>query len=365
MATIKRTRNQTWAVRYEKPTGGTKRRQGTATFKKYADAQAFKTQNDAAILTGTYIDPRAARLGFGTWAERWLDTRTNLKPKTAAGYESLLRVHILPRFADTPLNAIDPLDVEAFIAELTDTGLSPSRIRQAHQLLSMMLKAAVRSRRIGFNPAEGVSLPRANTRQMKFIDSDEVARLAKAIPDRYHAWVYVATYGGLRWAELVGLKRKRVNLLRRRLHIVETLSDARGELHWTDTKNHQTRDVALPGFVVDDLADHLDRYTAPEPDALVFTTDSGTPLRSSNFRRNVWRRAVSETDLDGLTPHHLRHTCATLLISEGAHPRQVMEQLGHSSIAVTMNTYGKVFPDDMDSLADRLEQRHQAQNGTR
>jgi hypothetical protein len=85
MAPIKKTEYGTWTVRYEKPTGGKKRRQGTATFKKHADARAFKTQNDAAILTGTYIDPRAARLDFGTWAERWLDTRTNLKPKTRTG----------------------------------------------------------------------------------------------------------------------------------------------------------------------------------------------------------------------------------------------------------------------------------------
>ena len=59
----------------------------------------------------------------------------------------------------------------------------------------MILKAAVRSRRIATNPAEGTSLPRANTRTMRFLDSDEVARLADAIPDRYHAWVYVAAYG--------------------------------------------------------------------------------------------------------------------------------------------------------------------------
>ena len=364
MAPIKKTEYGTWAVRYEKPTGGKKRRQGTKTFKKYADAQAFKTQNDAAILTGTYINPADARLDFGTWATRWLDTRTNLKPKTLDGYQSLLRVHLLPRLADTPLHAIDHLDVEAFIAELADTGLSPSRIRQAHQLLSMILRAAVRSRRIAFNPAEGVSLPRANTRQMKFIDSDEVARLAEAIPDRYEAWVYVASYGGLRWAELAGLKRKRVNLLRRRLHIVETLSDVRGQLHWSDTKNHQSRDVALPGFVCDILGSHVGRFVENDPDALVFTTDSGTPLRAPNFRRNVWLPATSEAGLEGLTPHHLRHTCASLLISEGAQAKQVMEQLGHSSIMVTMNTYAKVFPDDMDSLADRLEQRHRAQNGT-
>jgi integrase len=149
------------------------------------------------------------------------------------GYESLLRVHILPRFGRTPLRAIDYLDVEAFIAELTESGLSPSRIRQVHQLLSMILKSAVRSRRIGINPAEGAPLPRTNKRPMRFIDSDKVTRLANAVPDRYETWVYVAAYGGLRWAELVGLKRKRVNLLRRRLHIAETLSEVRGQLIWT------------------------------------------------------------------------------------------------------------------------------------
>jgi integrase len=96
---------------------------------------------------------------------------------------------------------------------------------------------------------------------------------------------------------------------------------------------------------------------------LVFTTASGTPRRSANFRQRIWLPATNQASLDGLTPHHLRHSCASLLISEGAHPRQVMEQLGHSSINVTMNTYAKVFPDDMDDLADRLEQRHRLQNG--
>jgi len=357
MATIKRTESATWTVRYRDPSGHQRR----TTFKKHSEARAFRAQVETAILAGTYIDRTATRLSFGAWSSKWLGTRIHhLKPKTADGYESLLRVHLLPRWADTPLHAIDYLDVEAFIADLVESGLSPSRVRQAHQLLGMILKAAVRSRRLGINPAEGVSLPRANTRVMKYLDSDEVAHLAEAIPSRYQAWVYVAAYGGLRWAELTGLKRKRVNLLRRRLVVAETLSEVRGELIWTDTKNHGTREVVLPGFVVDDLTHHLDHYTTPEPDGLVFTTDSGTPLRSPNFRRNIWLPAIREAKLDGLTPHHLRHTCASLLISEGGHPRQVMEHLGHSSIAVTMNTYGKVFPDDMDDLADRLEDRHRS-----
>jgi integrase len=359
MGSIKKTEDGTWTLRYRDPTG----RQIRRTFKKHAEAKAVRAQVESEILKGVYIDPVASKTSFGEWAARWLETRNHLKPKTVDGYESLLRVHLLPRFGNMPLRAIDYLDIEAFIADLADSGLSPSRTRQAHQLLSMILDAAVRSRRIGINPAEGISLPRANKRPMRFIDSDEITRLAEAIPDRYGTWVYVAAYGGLRWAELVGLKRKRANLLRRRIHVAETLSEVRGQLIWTDTKNHQTRDITLPGFVVDNLANHLDRYTAPEPDALVFTTDSGTPLRSPNFRRNIWLPATTGVNLEGLTPHHLRHTCASLLISEGAHPRQVMEQLGHSSINVTMNTYAKVFPDDMDDLADRLEQRHRLQNG--
>ena len=150
--------------------------------------------------------------------------------------------------------------------------------------------------------------------------------------------------------------------MRRRLHIIETLSDVRGQLIWTTTKNHQSRDVALPGFVVEKLARHLELYVPAGPDTLVFTTESGTPLRSPNFGRTVWLPATRSVGLEGLRPHDLRHTSAALLISEGAHPRQVMEQLGHSSIATTMNVYGKVFPNDMDAITDRLEERHRNMN---
>jgi integrase len=116
-------------------------------------------------------------------------------------------------------------------------------------------------------------------------------------------------------------------------------------------------------FVNDGLTRHLDLYVENEPDALVFTTDNGTPLRASNFRRAFWNQALTDTGLEGLTPHDLRYTAGALLISEGAHPRQVMEHLGHSNISTTMNVYGEVFPDDMDELADRLDERHRTQIG--
>jgi integrase len=111
----------------------------------------------------------------------------------------------------------------------------------------------------------------------------------------------------------------------------------------------------IPGFLRDLLATHLATEVADGPAALVFTSSEGDPLRNSNFRRRIWNEAVTEAGLEpGLRIHDLRHTCASLLIAEGAHPRAVMEHLGHSSITVTMDRYGHLFPSDMEALAEAL-----------
>lgn len=112
----------------------------------------------------------------------------------------------------------------------------------------------------------------------------------------------------------------------------------------------------IPSFLRDLLAEHLAREVEGSPDALVFTSPTGQPLRNSNFRRQVWYRAVAEAGLpDGLSIHDLRHTCASLLVSQGAHPKAVQAHLGHSSISVTMDRYGYLFPSDMESLATALD----------
>jgi len=92
----------------------------------------------------------------------------------------------------------------------------------------------------------------------------------------------------------------------------------------------------------------------------VFTTDSGTPLRSANFRRKVWLPAIAEIGQDRLRPHDLRHTCASLLIAADAHPRHIKEHLGHSSIRVTMDVYGHLYEDSKDEIAERLDRKRSA-----
>lgn len=90
-------------------------------------------------------------------------------------------------------------------------------------------------------------------------------------------------------------------------------------------------------------------------DDLVFTAPGGGPLRSSNFRRNVWTPAVTAAGFDGLTIHGLRHTAASLYISAGAPPKVVQRILGHASITITMDLYGHLYADEMDTWAERLD----------
>ena len=352
---ITRTPNGRWKARLGIPGRGTRNR----TFDRKIDAQKWLRNEQANLDRSAWTDPRLARTSFDEWATEWLDTRRHLKPKTLAGYESLLHVHLLPRFGRMSLSGIDPYMIETWIVELTDSGLSASRIRQAHQLLSMILKAAVRARRLASNSAVGTPLPRATRRPPRFLTADELDTLVDAVPERYEALILVLAYGGTRWAEAVGLRLGRVNLLRRRIEITETLSEVSGKLYAVPPKTWESRTIAIPRFVANALGTHVGHFTNGDPNTLVFTTDAGTPLRSSNFRRNVWLPATAEIGQEGLRVHDLRHTCASLLIAAGAHPRHIKEHPGHSSIRVTMDVYGHLYEDSKDEIARRLETRRE------
>jgi integrase len=198
---------------------------------------------------------------------------------------------------------------------------------------------------------------------MRFLSPDELARLVGATRPPYDVLVEVLAYGGLRWGEVAALTRSRCELLRSRLVVDRSVAEVGGTLHVGPTKNYQRREVPLPPVVKDRLAAHLssppvhhhESEDLGAADPLVFTAPDGGPLRHSNFRRRVWLPAARAAGLEPLRVHDLRHTCASLLISTGAHPKAISVMLGHSSIQITMDRYGHLFPDDMDRVAEGLQ----------
>jgi len=168
----------------------------------------------------------------------------------------------------------------------------------------------------------------------------------------YEAVIRVLAYVGLRWGELVALTVRRVDLLRRRLEIVEAITEVHGKVIVGTTKNHQRRSVPIPRFLADELAIQL---AGKAPGDLVFTAPEGGVPRNTNFRPRFWDPATEHAGLPGLTPHELRHTAASLTVAAGANLKAVQQMLGHASAAMTLDVYAGLFADDLDAVADQLD----------
>ncbi len=200
----------------------------------------------------------------------------------------------------------------------------------------------------------GVAVERQH--EQRFLFPGEVETLAGAGQPRYRALVLVGAYGGLRFGELAALRRSRVDILRGRVTVAETLVDVGNELSFGPPKTRSAlRTVPLPRLVVAALDDHLSRFTAAGGDALVFTGGQGGPLRRSRFRARHWVPATRAAGLAGLRFHDLRHTFVALTIAAGADPKRVSVRAGHSSVAFTLDRYGHLYESDEDDLTMRLD----------
>jgi integrase len=261
------------------------------------------------------------------------------------------------RWGDTRLDRVTYGDVVLWVAELTDRGLSPSRVTQTLLCLKQVLALAVMDGRLARNVAEHVKAPRSRKTEPRFLTHAEVARLADAC-GRHRAFILTAAYTGLRWGEIRALRVKRVDLERGRIDVAEAMPDESVVL---DTpKNHKRRTVPVPRFVVEELALQVEGRS---PDDLVFTNSDGGMLDQSNFRRNVWKPAVTACGFDWLTPHDLRHTTASLAVSAGANVKALQRLLGHASATVTLDTYSGLFDSDVDAVARRLDWTYRSDMG--
>lgn len=354
MAFVERRGPKRWRARYRGPDG----RERSQTFDRKVDAERFLAEMQVAKNRGAWVDPRAGRIPFGEWAAECYAARVDLRESSRARDEAYLRLHVLPHFDRVPLTRIERRAVQDWIGVLSAKGLAPATVRACHRLLSGMLSEAVEARLIGQSPCRGIKLPRIPRTEQRFLTAIEVERLAEGIGSQFAPLIYFGAYLGGRWGELVGLKRERLNLLRRQVQIIGTLEEVRGQLRYAEeTKTSASRRlITIPAFLCEILARHLERAPASE---FVFTGPQGTLLRRSNFRRRHFKPALAAAGVDPeLRFHDLRHTCAALMIEQGAHPKEIQERLGHSSIKTTLDLYGHLMPTLGARLDDALERAH-------
>jgi integrase len=336
-----------YRARYRDPGG----RQHERRFARKVDAQRWLDEATSALVTQTWTAPVRGRVTVKEWSDRWLASQTGVKPSTRYRYANLLRTHVLPTWGQYRLADVTHADVAVWTAGLLTRGAAPGTVRQAHRVFSLLLNLAVRDGRIPRNPAERVPLPRMTRTEPRLLTHDEVERLADAAGDD-SAVVRLLAYTGLRFGEMAALRLRRIDFLRRRLTIAESVTEVGGRLEFGTPKTHQQRTVPLPAALAEPLAR---RCEGKQGDDLVMTTASGTVLRLRNWRRAVFDPAVRAAGLANVTPHDLRHNAASLAVASGATVKSVQRMLGHASAAMTLDVYAGLFDDDLSALADRMD----------
>ena len=358
MASIQKTANGTWQVRYKDPSG----RHRAKTHRLKADAQRFLHSVQTEIARGSYIAVERGTVDVPGWVQNHLDGRPDIGVTTRNRTQGIIDTHIKPRWSEIRLTEVEHADVQAWATELVKSGQAARSAKKIVNVLSAALDAAVRDRRLHSNPAQGVRFPRPNPKEKIFLTPAQVEELAAATyDDRQQLVVYTLAYTGIRWGELAGLRVRDFDPLRRRLRIEQTIVDDNGRTLVKPPKDHEIRSVPVPQFLVEKVVACIQATGVEE---LIFTSERGHRLRNRNERRRWFDEAAGKIGKPELTPHGLRHTAASMAIAAGASVLSVQRMLGHSSATVTLDVYADLFEDDLDEVGERLDSMR-AESGLR
>lgn len=319
---------------------------------------------DLTVQREAGIIAPGARETMARFLTTWLEgVKPTLRPRSWDRYEEHVRLHLIPTLGRIPLARLSPMDVQRAHNELLKLGLAPATVGRAHSALRAALKQALRWQLIPSNPASLVTPPRVEHREMAAMDPEQARRFLNAARGTplEALWV-VAVTTGLRQGELLALRWSEVDLEGASVRVTGTLTridvEVAGARH---PKTHRVtappksarsrRRVEVGALAVDALREHRRRQVEQRLHAgtlwvdrdLVFCGATGGHLHPVQLNREL-RSLLTIAGLPSMRFHDLRHTAASLLLGRDVNPKKVSEMLGHSTVAITLDTYSHVLP---------------------
>ncbi|MDI3406063.1 tyrosine-type recombinase/integrase [Streptomyces cavernicola] len=354
---------------------------GSETSKSFPDgqkrlAEKWLTNIAADMSRGQYIDPRAARITFKSYAAKWLrDHTADLSSRIVA--EQRLRLHAFPVLGSRPLDSFRPEHIRELVSVLEkDAAVSGAYARNIYGDVRAVLSAAVDDGLLPRNPctAKSVRPPAVERRRITPWLATQVFAVREALPERYRAMVDTGAGCGLRQGEIVGLAEDAIDFEGGILRVVRQVKLIRGKAVFAPPKCSKERDVPLPSSVAEALRVHMDAHKPVEttlpwrrPDGpkvtarLLFTNSANGVVWRSNFNIQEWKPALSaaglipEADTDGKYVsarehgmHALRHFYASLLLDAGESIKAVSQYLGHTDPALTLRVYAHLMPSSQE-----------------
>ena len=325
------------------------------------------------VRRGRYANPHDAQRKFKDVADMWLRSKNNVSEGVRARYECELRVYVNPRWANVPIGSITLDDISRWVSDLS-TGdypvelhwrkrprpLSPRTVKSIVRVVfAGVLDYAVKVRYLMDNPARDVEIPKPEYHDLVFLDIHEIEQLADAaetVGRPVDALIIrFQSYVGTRINEAFALQVGDVDLPNRKIRIRRSWKNSATIQRLGPPKSGKPRTVAIPKFLVKPLREQMKGQ--PET-AYVFRAMKGGHVNDHNWRRKVWRPAVELAglkDMEGLTPHTLRHSYAAIAIRAGADVKILQRQMGHTSASLTLDVYGFLFPERLEQVANAID----------
>ncbi|MEE8530661.1 MAG: site-specific integrase [Hyphomicrobium sp.] len=320
---------------------------------------------------GNYVEP--SRLTVREYLERWLSdyAATSVSAKTCECYRDMISAHITPALGNHKLSKLRPLHVQSFYSVALASGrkdgkggLSAQSVLHFHRLLHRAFVHAVKWQLIARNVIDAVEPPRVEKLEMRALTEGETAKLIAVVKtSRVYVAVMLALTTGLRRGEVLALRWADIDLDSAGLAVNQSLEQTRGGLRFKAPKTSKSRRaVALPALAVEILREHRIAQTkerlalgsAYEDNGLVCARQDGSPWPPDTFS-TAFASLIRRSNIPHLRFHDLRHTHATQLLRQGVHPKIVSERLGHSTIAITLDTYSHVLPGMQEDAAAKID----------
>ena len=328
---------------------------------------AEKLQKLKEELGGIKSDKVKPDMRFGDWLEYWYETHSKpkIRPTTQLGYESRIRLHIVPEIGNIPLNKLTQNDLQQFYARLKKNGrkslterfgegLSDRMVRMCHATCRSALEKAVQDGLIRINPAIGCKLPPKRAREMQVLDRDELQRfLIQAQAEGYYELFLLDLATGLRRGELMALQWDDLDFETGVLNVNKQVYQVNGELQFSEPKTKNSiRKIVLPPSVVEVLREYKktvnSRWMFPSP------VKEDRPLTPGVVRKRL-QLILEHAGCKQVRFHDLRHTFATLALQNGMDVKTLSAMLGHVSAATTLDIYTHATSDMQHAAARKID----------
>lgn len=326
---------------------------------------ALQEKQQGIVLTGNATQTVAQFLT--DWLEN--SQKQSVRARTFERYEEVVRLHIVPVLGRHRLQKLSAQHVQAFYTKKLNEGLSASTVGVLHNVLHKALDTAMKWGLVPRNVCSLVSPPHAADFEFTPLSAEQVYRLLLVARGHHQEALFaLALATGMRRGELMGLKWQDISFststlqIRRILTRVPTKMPGKGYVEAEPKTQKSRRNVVIASFALELLKLHYQRQLEVKKLAgekwqehdYVFCTSIGTHLNPTRDVLDPLKVLLKQAGLPDIRFHDLRHSAATLLLSEGVHPKVVQELLGHTNISMTMDVYSHVLPGMQHDAISRL-----------